>query len=183
MGSGQFGSPWERRHWANVRRPAIQCCTTAWEQSPAVAHCVSWPCSWFDPVIGIRSSQLLRAPSSRDVLTPSCCASPFGICPLPVGSGKFGTPWVRMQAEYATAEGGLEVGEGEPADVPPVLGVPPEPLLHAASSAAKTAALVTALASRPRRDMPLTDVDRPDCRRFIPAAPSSERRCCAAQLL
>ena len=36
------------------------------------------------------------------MLTPSCCRLTFGIAPPRLGSGKFSTPWPRMQREKAS---------------------------------------------------------------------------------
>jgi hypothetical protein len=97
VGSGQFGTPLERMHWAKFRMSVIACCTRACGQSPDDTHC---PNCWSnDPVFGSRDWQALWAVWSWELLTPKCCASPFGSAPLLSGSGKFGTPWVRMQAE------------------------------------------------------------------------------------
>jgi hypothetical protein len=84
LGSGQFDTPWERMHWANPRMPLIICCISAWLTSP---------------LFGSRCAQAVCAVWYWELLTPSCCAVTFGISPLPLGSGKFGTPWERMQAE------------------------------------------------------------------------------------
>src|SRR5215471_19712084 len=104
IGSGQFGSPWVRRQRANVRRPLIHCGTTAGGQLPVWAHCSSCCCSAVSPVFGIRCWQASWAAWYCEVLIPNCRASPLGTCPLRWGSGKFRTPWLRMQAEYATAD-------------------------------------------------------------------------------
>jgi hypothetical protein len=98
VGSGQFGTPWERMHWANLSPALSICCTKARGQSPVVTHC--WACCWNDPpVTGSRCWQARWVAWSWELLTPICCALAFGTCPLLVGSGKFGTPWERMQWE------------------------------------------------------------------------------------
>src|SRR5437762_754678 len=64
-----------------------------------------------------------------------------------IGSGQFGTPCERMQAEYATADGDLVD--------PPAPGEPPEPenggllLAHAATSRVRTPVAMRAAAVRP----------------------------------
>jgi hypothetical protein len=84
VGSGQFDTPWERMHWANRRMPLIARCITVWLTPP---------------LLGSRGAQAVRAVSYCESLTPNCCAVPFGIVPLLLGSGKLDTPWERMQAE------------------------------------------------------------------------------------
>jgi hypothetical protein len=54
---------------------------------------------------GSRCTQASSAALSRELLTPSCCA--VGNFPLPDGSGKFATPWERMQP--ANMRGSAEV--------------------------------------------------------------------------
>jgi hypothetical protein len=39
VGSGQFGTPWERMHRANVSIFVIACRTKAWGQSLVATHC------------------------------------------------------------------------------------------------------------------------------------------------
>jgi hypothetical protein len=39
VGSGQFGTPWERMHRANASIFVIACRTKAWGQSPVATHC------------------------------------------------------------------------------------------------------------------------------------------------
>ena len=56
------------------------------------------------------------------------------------GSGKSGTPWLRMQAAYAIGSPGLEAFE-EP-------GLAPEEPLHAEASRAATLAIASASAAR-----------------------------------
>src|SRR5580704_3932641 len=102
VGSGQFGTPWERMHRAYVRKAVIAACTNACGQSPVSSHCpiesfVSTPPD--PPLFGYRCWQAVWAAWSWEVLTPSSCALAFGTCPLLGGSGKFGTPWERMHWE------------------------------------------------------------------------------------
>ncbi|HTA02222.1 MAG TPA: hypothetical protein VK802_17705 [Streptosporangiaceae bacterium] len=51
------------------------------------------------PLVGYRSWQAVWAAWSWELLTPRCCELAFGTPPLLGGSGKFGTPWERMQWE------------------------------------------------------------------------------------
>src|ERR1700727_618271 len=130
VGSGKFGTPWERMHRASFRSAVSICCTRAGGQSLACMHSCS--CCWSDPPVGNRCWQACWAAWYWEVLTPNCWASPLGSCPLLWASGKFGTPWERMQAEEATADGEL-------AD-PPAPGEPPVDdglPLHAAASRAR----------------------------------------------
>ena len=132
VGSGRFGTPWERMHRANFRS-SVSCC-----------RCWAWDGAWY----GHRRWQARWAVWSRELLTPSCSMSSLGICPLLSGSGKFGMPWERMHREKAT-------GIGEFAD-PPAFGEPPDPVddglaLHAAASTAAAAMTVMTPAARARR--------------------------------
>ena len=97
LGSGQFGTPWERMHRANSARrsaPAAPGLRTV----AGLSHCWSELALSDPPLAGIRCWQALWAAWSWVLLTPSSCAVAFGGTPL-VGSGKFGTPWERMQWE------------------------------------------------------------------------------------
>ena len=81
LGSGQFGTPWERMHWLNFRMPSISTGISAagyWSLVPLGSRL------WQDP----------SAAWYWELLTPSCCA--VGNFPLPAGSGKLSTPWDRM---------------------------------------------------------------------------------------
>ncbi len=73
-------------------------------------------------------------------LTPSCCQ--LGNLSLLWGSGKFGTPFERMQPAKASS---WEVCDPPALDEPPADGLP---LLHAAASRTKPAAAMTAAAVR-----------------------------------
>ena len=48
---------------------------------------------------GAGSGSAFWAAWNWELLTPSCCGVTFGNAPLLLGSGKFGTPWERMQRE------------------------------------------------------------------------------------
>src|SRR5579864_8640215 len=97
----------------------------------------AWSRCWIDPPVGTKCWQDRWATWNWDVVTPNDCASPFGRLPLLSGSGKFGTPWARMQAEYATADAEVD-------DPPAPVG---DPLpLHAAASSARTAVRITVIA-------------------------------------
>ena len=97
-GVGPVRHPWRRMHTANLRPEVSIRCTTACGQSPASTHC--WACCCNDPpVAGSRRWQALWPAWSWEVLTPSSCALTLGSVPLLSGSGKFGTPWERMQWE------------------------------------------------------------------------------------
>ena len=96
MGSGNFGTSWERMHTANLSMTVSSRCTTAGEQSWATKHCCS--CCWADPpVAGIRCWQARWAAWNWEPVTPSSSALPFASPPLLGGSGNLGTPWERMQ--------------------------------------------------------------------------------------
>ena len=99
VGSGKFGTPWERMHWAYCRPAVNICCTNACGQSPYDSHC--WACCRNDRLLGSRCWQARWAAWYWELLTPSCCGFPavFETAPLLSGSGKFGTPWERMQPE------------------------------------------------------------------------------------
>src|SRR6266567_6548894 len=97
-GSGQPGTPCEHMHRGNLRMPFITRCTMACGQTPVSSHCTSEAVS-APPLLGYRCWQAVWAAWSWELLTPSSCALVFGTCPLLVGSGKFGTPWERMQWE------------------------------------------------------------------------------------
>jgi hypothetical protein len=85
-------------HRANIRMPFITRCTMAGGQSPVSSHCMS-EARIAPPSLGYRRWQARWAVWSWEPLTPSCCASAFGTSPLLGGSGKFGTPFERMQWE------------------------------------------------------------------------------------
>src|ERR1022692_2740551 len=102
VGSGQAGTPSERMHRAYVRRAVIAACTNACGQSPVSSHgpsesLLSPPPD--PPLSGYRCWQAVWAAWSWELLTPSSCALVFGTCPVPAGSGNFGTPCERMQWE------------------------------------------------------------------------------------
>ena len=128
VGSGQFGTPWERMHRAKSSMPLVIRGTWAW---------VGWS----------SCAQALWAAWSWEVLTPTCCGVTLGTPPLLVGSGKAGTPCERMQWEKATA---WELAAWELAG-PPAFDEPPGPvddglLPHAAVSRARAAATLAAAA-------------------------------------
>jgi hypothetical protein len=102
VGSGQFATPWERMHRANVRMSLHDCCSAARVGRPPGPF-------------GNRCMQALWAAWSWGLLTPSWCGVSLGIPPVLLGSGKFDTLWERMQREKASAPfsrvdaaGGLE---------------------------------------------------------------------------
>src|SRR5215472_16992890 len=132
VGSGQFGTPWERMHPLNRRMPVSSCCVSAAE---------SWPLS----PAGSRCRQALSAAWYRELLTPSCWA--LGNFPLPDGSGKFGTPFERMHREKATSWVSAELPE--PADD----GLPPHAATRTRPTAAMMAAPVRAAGGRARRSL------------------------------
>ena len=130
LGSGQFGTPWERMHWLNSRIPVRSSGTSAgrnWSLVPA----------------GSKRWQSFSAAWYWELLTPSCCALGNFASPTPGwGSGKFRTPYERMHWEKASS--------GEFAD-PAAFDEPPEPAddalpLHAAASRARAAAAMMAAA-------------------------------------
>ena len=84
VGSGQFDTPLVRMHSAKLRMPRIASCISA---------------SLTPPLFGSRCAHAVWAVWYWESPTPNCCAVPFGIVPLLLGSGKLGTPWERMQAE------------------------------------------------------------------------------------
>ncbi len=85
-------------HRANACMPFSTCRTMACGQSPVSSHCWSEALS-APPLFGYMCWQARWAAWSRELLTPSACASALGSCPLLSGSGKFGTPCGRMQRE------------------------------------------------------------------------------------
>ena len=102
MGSGQFGTPWDRMQRANVVMSVRICCTTAGEGGTP------------GPPYGSRCPQACVAAWKRRLPAASSTWL-FGHTPLLSGSGKFGTPSERMQWEKAS---GWEIGDwelGEPA--------------------------------------------------------------------
>jgi hypothetical protein len=108
---------------------------------PFIARCIT--ASFAPPLFGSRCAQAVWAVSYRESLTPNCCAVPFGIVPLLAGSGKLGTPWVRMHRENPIAD--REIGD------PPAFVGPPEPAeepVHAVADTARTAAERKAAAVR-----------------------------------
>jgi hypothetical protein len=145
LGSGQFGTPWDRMHRAKFTMPLIICGTWAW---------VGWS----------RCAQALWATWNWELLTPICCGVTLGTPPVRVGSGKAGTPCERTQWEKATA---LELGAWELTG-PPAFGEPPEPVddglpPHAAASRARAAvaamaAAIRAAGGRARRGRRMTRV-------------------------
>ena len=86
VGSGQFGTPWLRMHWANFLPSVSACCTTACGQSPVSRHCVSEAVNVVS-LLGSRCRQAVRAAWNWELLTPKACALPFGRLPLKLGSG------------------------------------------------------------------------------------------------
>ena len=101
MGSGQFGTPWERMHRANVRMSLHDCCSSAWV-------------GWLPGPFGSRCMQALWADWNWELLTPSCCRLTLGIAPLLSGSGKFGTPLERMHVANASDDERPAPGAVEP---------------------------------------------------------------------
>jgi len=66
VGSGQFGTPWERRHWAYLRMMFRAACTTAGGQSPVSSQ------AWIDaPVAASRCAQADWAARNTELLTPN----------------------------------------------------------------------------------------------------------------
>src|SRR5579862_6856108 len=102
MGSGQFGTPWERMQLANFVISARICCTTAGEGGtpgpPSGSRCPqAWVAAWKRGLAAASSTWL------------------FGHTPPLSGSGKFGTPSELMQWEKAS---GWEIGDWEFVDPP-----------------------------------------------------------------
>jgi hypothetical protein len=95
LGSGQFGTPCERRHRAYLRMMFSADCTTAEGQSPVSSH------TWIDPdEADSRCAQAVWAALKTELLTPNSCALPLGTAPVPAsGSGNLGTSCERMQFE------------------------------------------------------------------------------------
>ena len=90
VGSGQFGTPWERMHWLNFRMPLSSCGTSAvgnWSSMPAGSRC------W----------QALSAAWYWELLTPSCCA---------LGNFALAGAWLGV-GEVRHAVGAHALGEGE----------------------------------------------------------------------
>ena len=88
MGSGQFGTPWERIHALNLTTALSVCCDAAPVEVPP---------------FGSRCAQVLSAAANCELLTPSSWKATLGnplgkTLPL-MGSGYFGTPLERMQRE------------------------------------------------------------------------------------
>ena len=143
LGSGQFGTPWERMHRAKFTIPVIICGVWAW---------AGWS----------RCAQALWATRNWELLTPTCCGVTLGTPPLRVESGKAGTPCARMQWEKATV---LEFAAWELTG-PTAFDEPPEPVddglpPHAAVSRTRTAvammpAAVRAAGGRARRGRRMT---------------------------
>jgi hypothetical protein len=119
-------------HWAKLRMPSIARCITAWLTSP---------------LLGSRRAQAVCAVRYSELLTPSCCAVSFWMTPLPLGSGKFGTPCERMHWEKASGlfDAKMLGDEDPPPEDEATLATPGvfEPL-HAAISRARPAAAMMA---------------------------------------
>src|SRR5580700_2471179 len=132
LGSGQFGTPWECMHRAKCSIWLHHWCSAAGLSSML-------------PVFGSRCWQAFRAVWSWELLTLSCCAVSLGTPPLPLGSGKFGTPCERMQLEKATAE--RELADPPAFDEPPepVADGPPHPATRARPAVTMMAAAVRAV--------------------------------------
>ena len=132
MGSGQFGTPWERMHWLNVRMPLSSNGTSAGGNGrqcrPGAGAGTHSAAAWY-----------------RELLTPSCCApGNFALLAPAWGSGKFGTPFERMHWEKVSS---CEFGD------PPAFVEPPEPAAeglpaHAAADRTTAADAMTAAALR-----------------------------------
>lgn len=130
MGSGQFGSPWERIHRAKLAMPFHSCRTSAWLGPP--------------PLLGSRCPQAWVAVWYSEVLAASCRMVALLNCPALLGSGKSATPWARTQRAKASA---LEFAD------PPAFGEPPELVddglpLHAAASRVSAPVVMIAAAVR-----------------------------------
>jgi len=124
LGSGQFGTPWERMHWLKLRMPLSSCCTSAWLGAL--------------PPFGSRCWQAFWAAWYREVLTPRSCALGNLAATWPGrGSGKFGTSFERMQREKASS---WELTDPPACDEPPEL-VADGLELHAASRAVTATAV------------------------------------------
>lgn len=84
-GSGKFVMPWLRMHWENLsaRDASRRCCST--------------------DAVGSKCWQALWAAWYRELLAASWLRVTLLKTPLLLGSGKFGTPFERMQWEKASA--------------------------------------------------------------------------------
>jgi hypothetical protein len=128
FGSGKFGTPWPRMHFAKF---SPRCCRCAVSAGPAEAD-------------GRYFWQSVRAPRNAGALTEtplteSAWAFPWISIRSLVKSGKFGTPFARMHFEKASVEA-LEL-DPLPVDVlePEVLALPEDP------QAARAVAQATAI--------------------------------------
>jgi hypothetical protein len=117
-GSGKSLMPWLRIHRENLSACARTCCC------------------WVAETVGHRDLQACCAAWSWESPTPTCWRLSFGTSPPRVGSGKFGTPWERMQREKATASFWVEL-----TCATCLTGEPPQ---AAASRARPAAAAITA---------------------------------------
>jgi hypothetical protein len=90
VGPGQFATPCERMHRANFTMSLPICCTTAGLGGTP------------GPPSGSRGPQA-RVAAWNSGLVATSSTWLFGHTPLLLGSGKFGTPWRRMQWEKASA--------------------------------------------------------------------------------
>jgi hypothetical protein len=143
-GSGKFGTPRERMHRANLN---IACCCAA-------VGCLavdSAPFGW--SLRHARAARLNRGESTSIPDSTSFRGS-RRICPVPPGSGKFGTPWLRMHAEYAC--GSRERGPFAPLVVLSCVTLPPVEPPHA--EAAKISPVTPTSASARKVISPLYDM-------------------------
>jgi hypothetical protein len=138
VGSGQFGTRWERMHREKFSMALSTCGISAAGNSSSVPA-------------GSRCAQVFSAALSWELPTPSCCA--LGNFPLPYGSGKFDTPRDRTQL----AKGSIwEFVDWEFVD-PPAVDEPPELVddaLPSHAAASRTRLAVAMMMGLARSDQP-----------------------------